>query len=44
MITITPTGHVYTSPPPETWRPDPPPLSRAEFALRDVLLDHTLAA
>ncbi|MFE6650075.1 HNH endonuclease, partial [Nocardioides sp. NPDC057772] len=44
ITTITPTGHVYTSPPPETWRPDPPPLSRAEFTLRDLLLDHTLAA
>ncbi|NGN96085.1 DUF222 domain-containing protein, partial [Nocardioides sp. KC13] len=39
IVTITPTRHVYTSPPPEPWRPDPPPLSRAEFALRDVLLD-----
>ncbi|NYI78506.1 HNH endonuclease [Nocardioides panzhihuensis] len=39
IITITPTGHTYTSPPPDTWRPDPPPLSRAEFMLRDVLLD-----
>nr|WP_292651412.1 HNH endonuclease signature motif containing protein [Nocardioides sp.] len=44
IITITPTGHVYTSPPPDTWRPDPPPLSRAEFMLRDVLLDYRLAA
>ncbi|WP_328529885.1 DUF222 domain-containing protein [Nocardioides sp. NBC_00368] len=44
ITTITPTGHVYTSPPPDTWAPDPPPLSRAEFTLRDVLLDHTLAA
>ncbi|WP_328530859.1 DUF222 domain-containing protein [Nocardioides sp. NBC_00368] len=44
ITTITPTGHTYTSPPPDTWRPDPPPLSRAEFTLRDVLLDHTLAA
>jgi hypothetical protein len=44
IITITPTGHTYTSPPPDTWRPDPPPLSRAEFMLRDVLLDHDLAA
>ncbi|NYI76493.1 HNH endonuclease [Nocardioides panzhihuensis] len=44
IITITPTGHIYVSPPPDTWRPDPPPLSRAEFVLRDVLLDHRLAA
>ncbi|MBC7275719.1 DUF222 domain-containing protein [Nocardioides sp.] len=44
IITITPTGHTYVSPPPDTWRPDPPPLSKAEFMLRDVLLDHTLAA
>ncbi|MEU0312733.1 DUF222 domain-containing protein [Nocardioides sp. NPDC006273] len=44
IITITPTGHTYLSPPPETWQPDPPPLSRAEFTLRDVLLDHDLAA
>ena len=44
ITTITPTGHAYTSPPPDTWTPDPPPLSRAEFVLRDVLLDHTLAA
>jgi hypothetical protein len=44
IITITPTGHTYTSPPPDTWRPDPPPLSRAELVLRNVLLDHDLAA
>ncbi|WP_328529486.1 DUF222 domain-containing protein [Nocardioides sp. NBC_00368] len=44
ITTITPTGHVYTSPPPDTWGQDPPPLSRAEFTLRDVLLDQTLAA
>ncbi|EGD43851.1 putative HNH endonuclease domain protein [Nocardioidaceae bacterium Broad-1] len=44
ITTITPTGHTYTSPPPDTWGQDPPPLSRAELTLRDVLLDHTLAA
>ncbi|MEU0314239.1 DUF222 domain-containing protein [Nocardioides sp. NPDC006273] len=44
IVTITPTGHTYTSPPPDTWRPDPPRLSRAEFVLRDVLLDHRPAA
>ncbi|MER6939589.1 DUF222 domain-containing protein [Nocardioides sp. NPDC127514] len=45
VITITPTGHTYTSPPPDTWAPDPPPrLSRAELRLRDVFLTHTLAA
>ncbi|MBC7276741.1 HNH endonuclease signature motif containing protein [Nocardioides sp.] len=44
IITITPTGHTYLSPPPDTWRPDPPPLSQAEFVLRDLLLDHDLAA
>ncbi|MFD4323439.1 HNH endonuclease [Nocardioides sp. NPDC058538] len=44
IITITPTGHTYTSPPPDTWKPDPPPLSPAEFVLRDVLVEHTLAA
>ncbi|OIJ25481.1 hypothetical protein UG56_017950 [Nocardioides luteus] len=44
ITTITPTGHTYVSPPPETWRPDPPPLSPAELRLRNVLLDHTLAA
>ncbi|MEU0316576.1 DUF222 domain-containing protein [Nocardioides sp. NPDC006273] len=44
IITITPTGHTYVSPPPDTWRPDPPPLSRGEFVLRDLLLDHDLAA
>ncbi|MER7559634.1 DUF222 domain-containing protein [Nocardioides sp. NPDC126508] len=44
ITTITPTGHTYTSPPPDTWQPDPAPLSRAELRLRDVLLDRTLAA
>ncbi|EGD43892.1 putative HNH endonuclease domain protein [Nocardioidaceae bacterium Broad-1] len=44
ITTITPTGHVYTSPPPDTWAQDPPPLSRVELTLRDVLLDHALAA
>ncbi|MBC7279780.1 DUF222 domain-containing protein [Nocardioides sp.] len=44
IITITPTGHTYVSPPPDTWRQPPPPLSRAEFMLRDVLLDHDRAA
>ncbi|MFI5626715.1 DUF222 domain-containing protein [Nocardioides sp. NPDC051685] len=44
ITTITPTGHTYTSPPPDTWAPAPPPLSRAELRLRNVLLDHTLAA
>ncbi|MFE6507679.1 DUF222 domain-containing protein [Nocardioides sp. NPDC057767] len=44
ITTITPTGHTYTSPPPDTWGQDPPPLSRAEFTLRNVLLEHTLAA
>ncbi|MER7604801.1 DUF222 domain-containing protein [Nocardioides sp. NPDC127503] len=45
ITTITPTGHTYTSPPPETWAPDPPlRLSAAERRLRGVLLDHTLAA
>ncbi|NYI75794.1 HNH endonuclease [Nocardioides panzhihuensis] len=44
IITVTPTGHIYTSPPPDTWRPDPPPLSRAEFMLRGVLLDYPRAA
>ncbi|GGU38483.1 HNH endonuclease [Nocardioides albus] len=44
IITITPTGHTYTSPPPEAWQPEPPPLSTAEFVLRNVLLDQTLAA
>ncbi|MBG6096659.1 hypothetical protein HD557_002641 [Nocardioides luteus] len=44
ITTITPTGHTYVSPPPEHWQPHPSPLSRAEFTLRDVLLDHTLAA
>ncbi|MFE6508699.1 HNH endonuclease, partial [Nocardioides sp. NPDC057764] len=44
ITTITPTGHTYVSPPPDTWRANPPPLSRAEFTLRNVLLDHTLAA
>ncbi|MFI5623250.1 DUF222 domain-containing protein [Nocardioides sp. NPDC051685] len=44
ITTITPTGHIYTSPPPDTWKPAPPPLSRAELRLRNALLDHTLAA
>ncbi|GGR63289.1 hypothetical protein J2S40_002302 [Nocardioides luteus] len=44
IITITPTGHTYTSPPPETWRPDPPVLSPAERRLQRVLVEHTLAA
>lgn len=44
IVTITPTGHTYISPPPDTWSPDPPGLSRAEFMLRDVLLDYDLAA
>ncbi|MER6971045.1 DUF222 domain-containing protein [Nocardioides sp. NPDC000445] len=45
VITTTPTGHTYISPPPDSWAPDPPPrLSRAELRLRDVLLTHTLAA
>ncbi|GGR52144.1 hypothetical protein J2S40_000631 [Nocardioides luteus] len=43
ITTITPTGHTYTSPPPETWQPDPPPLSPAELTLRDILLDHAAA-
>ena len=44
IITITPTGHTYISPPPDTWAQSPPPLSRAEFVLRDVLLDYLAAA
>ncbi|MEU4451589.1 DUF222 domain-containing protein [Nocardioides sp. NPDC023903] len=44
IITITPTGHTYTSPPPDTWAQPPPTWSRAEFVLRNVLLDHDLAA
>ncbi|MDQ4110889.1 MAG: HNH endonuclease, partial [Actinomycetota bacterium] len=45
IITTTPTGHTYTSPPPDTWTPDPPPrLSPAELRLRRVLRDHVLAA
>jgi hypothetical protein len=44
IITITPTGHIYVSPPPDTWAQPPPTWSRGEFVLRDVLLDHTLAA
>ncbi len=45
IVTTTPTGHTYVSPPPETWAPDPPlRLSPAERRLRGVLLDHTLAA
>ncbi|OIJ25968.1 hypothetical protein UG56_015455 [Nocardioides luteus] len=43
ITTITPTGHTYVSPPPETWQPDPPPLSPAELRLRNVLLDYTAA-
>ncbi|MER7559590.1 DUF222 domain-containing protein [Nocardioides sp. NPDC126508] len=44
ITTITPTGHTYVSPPPDSWAPDPPPLSPAELRLRNVLLDHTRAA
>ncbi|MET8520777.1 DUF222 domain-containing protein, partial [Nocardioides sp. NPDC004968] len=44
IITTTPTGHTYTSPPPDTWPPDPPLLSPAERRLRDVLHIHRLAA
>ncbi|MEU0316402.1 DUF222 domain-containing protein [Nocardioides sp. NPDC006273] len=44
IITITPTGHTYVSPPPDTWQPDPPPLSRGELVLRDMIVDHALAA
>ncbi|GLJ67578.1 hypothetical protein J2S40_000230 [Nocardioides luteus] len=44
ITTITPTGHAYTSPPPDTWRPDPPQLSPAERKLRRVLVAHGLAA
>jgi hypothetical protein len=44
IITTTPTGHTYTSPPPDTWAQPPPTWSRAEFILRDVLLDQDLAA
>jgi hypothetical protein len=45
IITITPTGHSYISPPPDTWKPDPPPrMSPAEHRLRGVLRDHILAA
>ncbi|MET8521605.1 DUF222 domain-containing protein [Nocardioides sp. NPDC004968] len=44
IITTTPTGHTYTSPPPDTWAQPPPTWSRAEFGLRDVLLEHRLAA
>ncbi|MFD4327404.1 HNH endonuclease [Nocardioides sp. NPDC058538] len=43
IITTTPTGHTYTSPPPDTWAPDPP-LSPAELRLRRILRDHALAA
>ncbi|WP_143055197.1 HNH endonuclease, partial [Nocardioides luteus] len=43
ITTITPTGHAYVSPPPDTWQPDPP-LSPAELRLRNLLLEHTLAA
>ncbi|MFJ2759550.1 HNH endonuclease, partial [Nocardioides sp. NPDC087217] len=44
IITTTPTGHTYISPPPDIWPQPPPTWSRAEFGLRDVLLEHTLAA
>jgi hypothetical protein len=44
IVTTTPTGHTYISPPPDTWAQPPPAWSRAEFILRDVLLDHDLAA
>ena len=44
IITTTPTGHTYISPPPDTWKPDPPPLSPAELRLRRVVRDHILAA
>ncbi|MEU0316999.1 HNH endonuclease, partial [Nocardioides sp. NPDC006273] len=44
IIIMTPTGHTYVSPPPDTWRPDPPPLSRAEFVLHDIVVDHAWAA
>jgi hypothetical protein len=44
IIIITPTGHIYTSPPPDTWAPDPPSLSPAELKLHRILRDHTLAA
>ncbi|WP_328531579.1 DUF222 domain-containing protein [Nocardioides sp. NBC_00368] len=43
ITTITPTGHTYTTPPPDTWTPDPPTLSRDEFVLRDLLLDYPAA-
>ncbi len=43
IITITPTGHTYISPPPDTWKPDPL-LSPAERRLHDVLVAHSLAA
>ncbi|GGR54733.1 hypothetical protein J2S40_002622 [Nocardioides luteus] len=44
ITTITPTGHTYTSPPRDPWRPDPSPLSPAERKLRRVLVEHVLAA
>ncbi|MFE7225889.1 DUF222 domain-containing protein [Nocardioides sp. NPDC057577] len=62
IITTTPTGHTYLSPPPDTWppyplpdirspesppdsrAPDPASLSPAELRLRDLILDHALAA
>ncbi|MFE4000727.1 HNH endonuclease [Nocardioides sp. YIM B13467] len=44
IITITPTGHTYISPPPGTWPPDPRSLSPAERRLRRVLHTHRLAA
>ena len=44
ITTITPTGHTYTSPSPDSWVRPQPTLSRAEFVLRDVLLDYAGAA
>ncbi|GGR52003.1 hypothetical protein J2S40_000607 [Nocardioides luteus] len=44
ITTITPTGHNYTSPPPDLWRPDPPPPSPAELRLRNVLVAHQAVA
>jgi hypothetical protein len=44
IITTTPTGHTYVSPPPDTWPPDQPSLSPAELRLRRVLRNHVLAA
>ncbi|GGR62964.1 hypothetical protein J2S40_002254 [Nocardioides luteus] len=43
ITTITPTGHTYTSPPPEAWYAAPP-LSPAEIRLRNVLAAHRAAA